>query len=264
MPVDYFVCLLPVGVVVLLLAGIAAITSGRKRGGWMSLAGAAALAVSFVLIYLLPGWILMAKASAGNVDAQYRLGRWYGDRLGYNFPDNAEAFTWFSLAAENGHAAAQAWMGLQYMYGSPAGPTEIPEDADEAAAWFIKAAMNRTAATAHDLSMLGDPLDNLRKLNGEGRITLAGLLRTAASAGDAAAAAVLLDAGAGIDALGAYGRTPLMLAGLRGDVQTVRLLIERGADASATDDRGRDAAELADEAGHSEVAEILRTTIESP
>ena len=206
----------------------------------------------------------MAKASAGNVDAQYRLGRWYRGRFGNNFPDNAEAFKWLSLAAESGHAAAQTWMGAQYMYGSPVGPTGIPEDADEAAGWFIKAAMNRTAATAHDLSMLGDPLDCLRKLSDEGRITLAGLLRTAASAGDAAAAAVLLDAGAEIDAVGEYGRTPLMLAGLRANVQTLRLLIERGADASATDDRGRDAAELADEAGHSEVAEILRTTIESP
>jgi hypothetical protein len=49
-------------------------------------------------------------ADGGQVEAQYRLGQIYADGLGPIEADETQAEAWFSLAALNGSAAAQAWL----------------------------------------------------------------------------------------------------------------------------------------------------------
>jgi ankyrin repeat protein len=51
--------------------------------------------------------------------------------------------------------------------------------------------------------------------------------------------------------------TALMWAAGYGKTQTVKLLLDRGADRGLKDDRGKTAAEIARDAKYSEVAELL-------
>ena len=51
--------------------------------------------------------------------------------------------------------------------------------------------------------------------------------------------------------------TALMWAAGMGHAETVRLLLQHGADASLSDDRGKTAAQMAREAGHAKVADML-------
>ena len=52
-------------------------------------------------------------AEQGNVDAQYNLGRMYGE--GYGVPlDDKTALKWYTLAAEQGVASAQTNLGWMY------------------------------------------------------------------------------------------------------------------------------------------------------
>jgi ankyrin repeat protein len=53
------------------------------------------------------------------------------------------------------------------------------------------------------------------------------------------------------------GMTILMFAASRGDAAIVRLLLARGADSRKTNAEGRTAAQLAQSAGHDEVARLL-------
>ena len=67
---------------------------------------------------------------------------------------------------------------------------------------------------------------------------------------DLAAAAGLLGSGAPVDWVGPGGRTPLMAAAGRGDVEMMRFLLDRGADATQKDLNGQpalDAATIADQ-----------------
>jgi hypothetical protein len=73
---------------------------------------------------------------------------------------------------------------------------------------------------------------DVRARTGEERRTA---LHAAAEAGHADLAAVLLDAGAAIDARDGSGRTALWRAAGRGHLEVVRLLLLRGADAEAAD-----------------------------
>lgn len=77
-------------------------------------------------------------------------------------------------------------------------------------------------------------------------------------------AALLLDAGADVNAPSPGGLTPLMLAALRGDAALCALLLARGADAGATDDEGRAAADLAAEDGHEALVGRLREAARQP
>jgi hypothetical protein len=52
--------------------------------------------------------------------------------------------------------------------------------------------------------------------------------------------------------------TALMWASGYGRIESVRLLLERGADPSLKDDRGKTAADIAAEQGHQAVAQLLR------
>lgn len=67
-----------------------------------------------------------------------------------------------------------------------------------------------------------------------------------------------------VNAIDAQGRTALMRAALRGDAARVRRLLEAGADPARRDAAGRNAAELAREAGHAEVLAILEAASVPP
>ena len=75
--------------------------------------------------------------------------------------------------------------------------------------------------------------------------------------GDAGIAAVLLDGGASVDAVGGGGRTALMMAARYGQEAVVEVLLARGADAGLCDDAGITAWSLADGQGHHAVAARL-------
>ena len=83
-------------------------------------------------------------------------------------------------------------------------------------------------------------------------------LHTAAASGDTAAVLRLIKKGAKINARGFYGWTPLMNAAVSNRPETVKALLERGADASLTDDMGMTAVQAASRNGHVGVAKILR------
>jgi ankyrin repeat protein len=70
--------------------------------------------------------------------------------------------------------------------------------------------------------------------------------------------ALLLEAGADPGPRQGGGFTPLMAAALHGDEPIVHALLAAGADVAAHSDDGRDAAALADEGGHPELAARLR------
>ena len=67
----------------------------------------------------------------------------------------------------------------------------------------------------------------------------------AAKQGNAAAIKRLLDLGAAIDARGQYGMTPLLIACQAGHLSVLTVLLERGADKTATDNNGLSALHLA-------------------
>jgi len=72
---------------------------------------------------------------------------------------------------------------------------------------------------------------------------------------------MLLAAGADVDARQAGGFTPLHAAAENGDPEMVELFLSAGADAIATTDDGLTAADLADGAGHRDVARRLRDVV---
>jgi ankyrin repeat protein len=78
-----------------------------------------------------------------------------------------------------------------------------------------------------------------------------------AAAGRPEVCAVLLDAGATVDARQSGGFTPLHEAALNGNEELVTRFLSHGADASATDDDGRTAADHAQRAGHTDLAARL-------
>lgn len=82
-----------------------------------------------------PLWSLRQDADQGVADAQYRLGLKY--RMGDGVPkDAAEAFRWYRMAAEKGHADAQTDLG--WLFVNPEGG--VRRDYLEAMNWFRRAA----------------------------------------------------------------------------------------------------------------------------
>lgn len=80
----------------------------------------------------------------------------------------------------------------------------------------------------------------------------------AARVGDAAAARAALDAGADVNARFRYGQTALFKASERGHTEVVKLLLERGADASVRDTfYGETAMSWAVDKGHMETVRAL-------
>ena len=154
---------------------------------------------------------LMAKASAGNPDAQFRVGAqyelgahvtkdpaqaaaWYRKaadqgfaqaqhslgglyELGNGVPaDPTTAAQWYRKAAEQGFAPAQFSLGLCYVHG-----TGVPQDFGQALAWYGKAAKQNNSDAMMNLAFLyhngqGVPKDEARSFD---------LVRQAAEAGSA-------------------------------------------------------------------------------
>ncbi len=79
----------------------------------------------------------------------------------------------------------------------------------------------------------------------------------AVRADDLAAIESLLDGGADIDAAGRFGYTPIMVAAIRGNAETVDLLAERGADLGLVSSSGHTALHLAARNGHREAIVTL-------
>ena len=82
-------------------------------------------------------------------------------------------------------------------------------------------------------------------------------LHSALAGGGAEHAALLLEAGAPVDARQAGGFTALHAAARHGDARLVGLLLDHGADPSVRDDEGRSAADHAAETGHADLAAHL-------
>jgi ankyrin repeat protein len=89
-------------------------------------------------------------------------------------------------------------------------------------------------------------------------------INQAAWGGHTAVIRLLLAAGAKVDAPEDEGQTALLIAAYRGDLDTVRLLLEAGADRSYRASAGvagdfvGTAEEIAGKAGHSDVASYIR------
>ena len=78
------------------------------------------------------------KAKQGDVRAQHNLGRIYRGNKEVTqevAQDYAESVKWYTKAAEQGHARAQAWLGVMYNLGFG-----VNRDYKAAAKWYRKAA----------------------------------------------------------------------------------------------------------------------------
>ena len=82
-------------------------------------------------------WYRLA-ADQGLASAQFYLGFMYGDGRGVP-QDDAEAARWYRLAADQGLASAQFYLGLMYDDG-----TGVPQDDVQAHMWFNLAASRST------------------------------------------------------------------------------------------------------------------------
>ena len=70
---------------------------------------------------------------------------------------------------------------------------------------------------------------------------------------------VLLDKGADVNAKrGDSGQTPLMLATLRGEADTVKILLEKGADVNIRGNSGKTALDIAEEKGYVEIIRMIK------
>src|SRR5438045_3842893 len=132
MPVDFIVVLLPL---LFIIAAVVAVGSRRLRRIAGILAGVFLLL--FVLIYFVPGWLLMVRAHRGDANAQYELGVWYWTRCGYNWSDIEARDKWWLRAAEAGHPHAMYQVGYFHRYGSS---SVIPKDLAKADDWIHAAA----------------------------------------------------------------------------------------------------------------------------
>jgi len=77
---------------------------------------------------------LVARAEAGDPEAQYRLGRAYDEGVLVR-PSPYLAAHWLRRAAEQGHAAAAARLGTLYFQGRG-----LPRDLELALSWYRRAA----------------------------------------------------------------------------------------------------------------------------
>ena len=93
------------------------------------------------------------RAEAGDAQAQFGLGRTY--EYGFiNVPEDAdvldaEAARWLRLAAEQGHADAQNYLGDRYWTGEG-----VPQDYAEAVHWYRLAAYQGVAEAQYFLGVL--------------------------------------------------------------------------------------------------------------
>jgi TPR repeat protein len=91
---------------------------------------------------------LLAKAKAGDAEAQYQVGKLYSSGTGVD-KDPASAFVWFSKSAALGNAKGQNAVGVSYAYGEG-----IDKDYGQAAIWLRKAADQGNPKAEHNLGDL--------------------------------------------------------------------------------------------------------------
>ena len=84
------------------------------------------------------------------------------------------------------------------------------------------------------------------------------ILHISARTGDLESIEVLLEAGANIDAAGDMGNTPLHEAAMRGQIESVRILIQHGANLLVKNEFNQTATDVAELGGHEAVANLLR------
>lgn len=83
------------------------------------------------------------------------------------------------------------------------------------------------------------------------------LLHIAARTGDVESIEVLIDAGADVNIVGDLGNTPLHAAALRGQINSVKILLRRGANPSIKNEFGETAKEVAELVGYIDIANLL-------
>lgn len=131
MPVDVCVVMLPVMILVATGLGV---LGGRMRivSRWLT----GFLVCLFLLIYVVPGWVLWSFAVSGHRDSQYQLGNYYWARWGYNWPNLEARDHWWLMAARQGHPRAMSNVGACLMRGSS---RTLPRDLDSARTWLEQA-----------------------------------------------------------------------------------------------------------------------------
>jgi TPR repeat protein len=91
--------------------------------------------------------VLLAKANAGNADAEFRVGAQY--ELGAHVrKDPVQAADWYRKAAEKGEVRAQHSLGVLYEFG-----TGVKADYSTAAEWYRKAAERGFAPAQFSLGL---------------------------------------------------------------------------------------------------------------
>jgi TPR repeat protein len=91
---------------------------------------------------------LLAKANAGNADAQFNLGAHYANGQGV-MQDYAQAAVWYQKAGDQGNASAQYNLALLYEDGRG-----LQQDYAQAAIWYRKAAEQGFASAQCNLGLL--------------------------------------------------------------------------------------------------------------
>jgi uncharacterized protein len=121
-------------------------------------------------------------------------------------------------------------------------------------------AANRTGETALMMAALRGRFDWTQRLVEHGaKVQKDGWspIHYAAAGPNVQVVALLLDRGANIDALAPDKSTPLMMAARHGPEESVRLLVQRGANRKLLNERNQSAADLASHAGRSWLLPML-------
>ena len=132
---------------------------------------------------------LIARASGGDADAQYRLGLRYGNGAPGLPKDYAEAARWVRKAADQGLGRAQYTLGMMYANGQG-----VTKDAAEAAKWVAKAAEGGDPAAQATIGVIYESGQGVQQDDAEAAKWYRKAIdnyRKAADAGDASAATAL-------------------------------------------------------------------------